>query len=138
MKTIYLLSGVAAASLLVACGGGDSATNLGTVDSSPVRGALIQNPPPRTAFFTAGDFTAKLNASASGRNLLAIAGTPKCGVDVQYIKYGTVGGAGESTDASGALMTPSGGPGCTGSRPIVLYAHGTTVVKSYNMANLLD
>lgn len=86
MKTIYLLSGVAAASLLVACGGGDSATNLGTVDSSPVRGALIQNPPPRTAFFTAGDFTAKLNASASGRNLLAIAGTPKCGVDVQYIK----------------------------------------------------
>ena len=35
-------------------------------------------------------------------------------------------------------MTPSGGPSCTGSRPIVLYAHGTTVVKSYNMANLLD
>ena len=138
MKTIYLLSSMAAASLLVACGGGDSATNLGTVDSSPVRGALIQNPPPRTAFFTAGDFTAKLNASASGRNLLAIAGTPKCGVDVQYIKYGTVGGAGESTDASGALMTPSGGPGCTGSRPIVLYAHGTTVVKSFNLANLLD
>ena len=138
MKTIYLLSTVAAASLLVACGGGDSATNLGTVDTQPVRGALIQNPPPRTAFFTAGDFTAKLNASANGRNLLAIAGTPKCGVDVQYIQYGTVGGAGESTDASGALMTPSGGPGCTGSRPIVLYAHGTTVVKSFNLANLLD
>ncbi|MEC5214667.1 acetyl esterase/lipase [Polaromonas sp. CG_9.5] len=138
MKTLYLLSTVAAASLLVACGGGDSATNLGTVDTSPVRGALIQNPPPRTAFFTASDFTAKLNASDNGRNLLAIAGKPKCGVDVQYIKYGTVGGAGEPTDASGALMTPSGGPGCTGSRPIVLYAHGTTTVKSYNLANLLD
>lgn len=138
MKTIYLLSTVAAASLLAACGGGDSATNLGTVDASPVRGALIQNPPPRTAFFTASDFTAKLNQTDSGRNLLAVAGTPKCGVDVQYIKYGTVGGAGEPTDASGALMTPSGGPGCTGSRPIVLYAHGTTTVKSYNLANLLD
>ena len=138
MKTIYFLSTVAAASLLAACGGGDSATNLGTVDASPVRGALIQNPPPRTAFFTASDFTAKLNQTDSGRNLLAVAGTPKCGVDVQYIKYGTVGGAGEPTDASGALMTPSGGPGCTGSRPVVLYAHGTTTVKSYNLANLLD
>ncbi|MEO5658597.1 MAG: prolyl oligopeptidase family serine peptidase [Polaromonas sp.] len=137
MKTIYLLSTVAAASVLAACGG-DSAVNLGVVDNSPARGALIQNPPPRTAFFTASDFAAKLNASADGRNLLAIAGTPKCGVDVQYIKYGTVGGADESTDASGALMTPTGGPDCTGSRPIVLYAHGTTIAKSFNLANLLD
>ena len=72
------------------------------MDNSPARGTLIQNPPIRTAFFTAGDFAAKLNASASGRNLLAIAGTPKCGVDVQYIHYGTVGGASESTDATGA------------------------------------
>ncbi|CAN5496253.1 hypothetical protein BH10PSE16_BH10PSE16_16370 [soil metagenome] len=138
MKTAHLLSAIATASLLAACGGGDSASNLGVVDNSPARGTLIQNPPPRTAFFSAGDFTAKLKASASGRNLLAIAGTPKCGVDVQYIKYGTVGGAGESTDASGALMTPSGGADCTGNRPIVLYAHGTTTVKSYNLANLLD
>lgn len=138
MKTSYLLTTIAAASLLAACGGGDSASNLGTVDNAPARGALIQNPPPRLSFFTADDFTAKLNASATGRNLLAIAGKPKCGVDVQYIKYGTVGGAGEATNASGALMTPNGGPGCTGSRPVVLYAHGTTTVKSFNMANLLD
>ena len=104
MKTIYWLSTVAAASLLVACGG-DSGTNPGPVNTPPVRGALIQNPPPRTAFLTASDFTAKLNASADGRNLLAVAGPPKCGVDVQYIQYGTVGAAGEPTDASGALMT---------------------------------
>lgn len=137
MKTIPLLSIVAAASLLAACGG-DSADNPGVVDSAPARGALLQNPPPRTAFFSAGDLAARLNASASGRSLLAVAGTPKCGVDVQYIRYGTVGGANESTDASGALMTPSGGPGCSGSRPIVLYAHSTTTAKSYNLANLLD
>ncbi len=137
MKTTYLLTTIAAASLLAACGG-DSTSNLGVVDNSPARGALIQNPPPRTAFFTADDFAAKLNASATGRNLLAVTGKPKCGVDVQYIKYGTVGGAGESTDASGALMTPSGGAGCNGSRPIVLYAHATTTVKSFNLANLLD
>ena len=137
MKTTYLLTTLAATSLLAACGGGDSASNLGVTDNNPARGALMQNPPPRTAFFTADDFTAKLNASATGRNLMAVAGKPKCGVDVQYIKFGTVGGAGEPTDASGALMTPTG-PGCTGSRPMVLYAHGTTTYKSYNMANLLD
>ena len=138
MKTLHLLSTVAAASLLVACGGDDSPNSVGVVDNSPARGALVQNPPPRTAFFTAADLAAKLGASASGRALLAIAGTPKCGVDVQYIKYGTVGGAGESTDASGALMTPSGGADCTGARPVVLYAHGTTTIKSFNLANLLD
>ena len=138
MKTSYLLTTIAAASLLAACGGGDSPSNLGVVDNNPGRGALIQNPPPRTAFFTADDLAAKLNASATGRNLLAVTGKPKCGVDVQYIKYGTVGGSGEATDASGALMTPTGGADCTGSRPIVLYAHGTTTVKSYNLSNLLD
>ena len=133
MKTSYLLTTLAAASLLAACGGGDS-----TSVNPPARGALIQNPPPRLSFFTADDLTTKLNANVNGRNLLAIAGKPKCGVDVQYIKYGTVGGAGEATDASGALMTPNGGPECTGKRPIVLYAHGTTTVKSYNMANLIE
>ncbi|MEP6965856.1 MAG: prolyl oligopeptidase family serine peptidase, partial [Polaromonas sp.] len=138
MKKIHILTTVAAASLLAACGGGDSPANLGVVDSNPARGALIQIPPPRTAFFSADDFTAKLNASATGRGVLAVAGKPKCGVDVQYIKYGTVGGAGEPTDASGALMTPTGGPGCSGSRPMVLYAHGTATIKSYNLANLLD
>ena len=137
MKPSNLFSTLAAASVVAACGG-DSATNLGTLDTTQVRGVLIQNPPPRTAFFTAGEFTAKLNASATGRNLLAIAGTPKCGVDVQYINYTTVGGAGEPTTSSGALMTPTGGEGCGGSRPLVLYAHGTTVTKSYNLANVLD
>ena len=137
MKTIPLLSIVAAASLLAACGG-DSDDKHEIIDSAPARGELIQNPPPRTAFFSASDFTAKLNASASGRDLLAIAGTPKCGVDVQYIRYGTVGGANESTDASGALMTPSGGPDCSGSRPVVLYAHATRTGKSHNLADLLD
>ncbi len=137
MKSIQLLSALAAASLLAACGG-DSASNLGTVDTVQLRGTLIQNPPPRTAFFSASDFAAKLNASATGRNLLAVAGPPKCGVDVQYINYTTVGGAGEATSSSGALMTPTGGEGCAGSRPIVLYGHGTTPAKSYNLANVLD
>ncbi len=140
MKLAYLMVTAAAASMLAACGGGDSANNLGTVDSSasPARGSLIQNPPPRITSLTAADLTASLRASSTGQGLLAVAGTPSCGVDVQYIKYGTVGGAGEATDASGVLMTPSGAAGCTGARPVVLYAHGTTTAKSYNLANLTD
>jgi hypothetical protein len=136
-KTLLGTLGILAATSLLGACGGDSDDQPG-VALPPARGELMHNPPPRTAFFSAADFTARLNASASGRNLLAVAGTPKCGVDVQYIRYGTVGGANESTNASGALMTPTGGPDCTGSRPIVLYAHGTTTVKSYNLANLLD
>jgi hypothetical protein len=62
-----------------------------------------------------------------------------CGVDIQYIKYGTLGGAGEQTDASGALMVPTGTAAqCTGARPIVLYAHGTNITKRYNLAEIAD
>ena len=137
MKQRFFLGIAVAASVLAGCGG-DSASNLGAVDTTPARGSLIQNPPLRTAFFTADELGSRLSASPNGRGVLAVAGVPKCGINVQYIQYGTVGGAGENTDASGALMTPSGGPGCTGSRPVVLYAHGTAIAKNYNLANLLD
>ena len=141
MTTKHVLTAVSAATLvltLTACGGGGSADNQGTVNVSPARGDLIQNPPPRITSLTAADLTASLRASATGQGLLAVAGTPTCGVDVQYIQYGTVGGAGEATDASGVLMTPSGGANCTGARPVVLYAHGTATAKNYNLANLSD
>lgn len=124
--------------LLAACGGGDGGP-LGTQNANPARGALMQTPPPRITALTAADFTASLQASASGQGLQQLAGTPVCGVDVQYIKYGTVGGAGEATDASGVLMVPTGSNAkCTGARPIVLYAHGTNITKRYNLADFTD
>ena len=122
--------------LVAACGGGDGGP-LGTQDTKPARGALMQSPPPRITSMTAADFTAILTAKSA--SLLQLAGAPVCGVDVQYIKYGTVGGAGEATDASGVLMVPTGSNAkCTGARPIVLYAHGTNITKSYNLANFTD
>jgi hypothetical protein len=125
-----------AALLVAACGGGDGGP-LGTQNATPTRGALMQSPPPRITSMTAADFTALLTAKSA--SLLQLAGTPVCGVDVQYIKYGTVGGAGESTDASGVLMVPTGSNAkCTGARPIVVYAHGTNITKSYNLANFTD
>jgi len=60
-------------------------------------------------------------------------------VSFRYFEYGTVGGAGEATNASGALMVPSGtAAGCSGPHPIVLYAHGTTTDRGYNIADITN
>lgn len=117
------MAALAAAAVLAACGGGEDA----------VHGELVQTPQ-RTATLTAASLEASLSTSGSGRQLLAIAGKPACGVDVQYLRYVTTGGAGEATEASGALMTPTGGADCTGPRPVVLYAHATSVDRAYNLA----
>jgi Prolyl oligopeptidase family len=149
----FKLSGatLATALLVAACGGGGGGDPFGTQIASPERGQLMQSPPALITSLTASSFKTSLSASASGQSLLQLStgsatGDLPCGVDVQYIKYGTVGGAGEKTDASGALMTPTAPPGstaevlakCTGARPIVLYGHGTNISKRYNLAEIAD
>ena len=48
-----------------------------------------------------------------------------------------MGGANEPTTASGALMVPTGlGYDCTGARPMLLYAHGTSTDRAFNMTDL--
>jgi hypothetical protein len=139
-----LAAALGAALLVAACGGGGGGP-LGTQDANPARGVLMQTPPPRITSMTAADFKALLTASgASGLGLLQLStgsttGTLPCGVDVQYIKYTTVGGAGEPTNASGALMVPTGSAAaCTGARPIVMYAHGTNITRRFNLADFAD
>ncbi len=127
---------VALAALLTACGGGGG-TDSGTVNTSLARGSLIQSPPPRLAPISAAQLQATLAASTSGQGVLQIAGNPVCGVDLYYMNYGTVGGANEPTNATGAIMVPSGsGAQCSGARPVVLWAHGTTTDRGYNMADI--
>jgi len=138
---LYQVRGLSAAALavciLAACGGNGSTG--ASVDSSGARGSLIYNPPARTASLTAADLTATLQSTPSGQQLLLVAGQPSCGIDVHYILYGTIGGAGETTSATGALMVPTGAaPQCSGPRPIVLYAHGTATDKGYNLAAIAD
>jgi hypothetical protein len=126
-----------AASLLAACGG--KSTPTATIAASTARGTLVASPPLRTASLDAAGFLAQLGASTSGKQLLQLTGNPTCGVDFYYIKFWTVGGANEPTESSGALMVPTGGAaGCSGPRPIVEYAHGTTTDKAYNIANIAD
>jgi len=123
-----------AALLLAACGGSNSGS--GTVPANPVRGQLLQTPPELVSTVTPPALLLALNALAN-QQLLAISGTPLCDIAVYNIRYATVGGANEATTASGAMMVPLGSdPDCRGTRPILLYAHGTTTDRAFNMTNL--
>ncbi|MDP4299600.1 alpha/beta hydrolase family protein [Leptothrix discophora] len=146
MRPTRFIPGLLAAAALLtlaACGGGGDSSDV-TINLSNDRGSIQRNPPTQLASLTAAQFTAQLRGSAQGQQLLQLAGvnladpaaTLPCGLDLRYIQYGTVGGAGEKTNATGALLIPTGGTGCSGARPIVLHAHGTTTAKDYNIALL--
>jgi acetyl esterase/lipase len=133
---LRVLGGIVAASLLAACGNSSQTTAAST---STAPGTLAVDPPFRIASLSAATFAAELAASTPGAELLAVAGTPTCGVDFYYIKFWTVGAlAGETTESSGALMVPTGGQGCSGPRPIVLYAHGTNANQALNIADITN
>lgn len=138
MRRLFGGLGLGAALVLAACGGSDMGAP-STHDTSGARGSLVYSPPLRITGMDAAEFTARLQGSAAGQGLLQVTGAPRCGVLFHYIEYGTVGGAAEPTRASGALMLPTGSdPACTGARPIVLYAHGTSPEKAYNIADITD
>src|SRR5579872_1367819 len=131
----FLLAAGAAA-LLSACGS-DSGTS--AVATSTTHGTLVENPPFRIASLNAESFAAQLAANASGAQLLQLTGAPACGVDFYYLRFYTLGGAGETTESSGALMVPTGAaPACSGPRPVVLYAHGTQSDKTANIADITN
>lgn len=125
-----------AAAFVAACGGDGSQSAPASVSRSP--GTVAINPPFRIASLDAATLGAELGATSSGAQLLQITGAPSCGVDVYYLKFYTLGGAKETTESSGALMVPTGGSGCSGPRPIVLYAHGTNFNKALNIADITD
>jgi predicted esterase len=136
---VLCLAGTLAA-VLTACGtDSTSGTTNTSTGSAAARGSLIHDPPFRIASLDAATFGAELGASPSGAQLLQVAGTPACGVDFYYMQYNTVGGKGEATTASGALMVPTGSaPQCSGGRPIVLYAHGTATDQATNLADITN
>jgi pimeloyl-ACP methyl ester carboxylesterase len=111
------LSLISAAALLAACGGSD-----------PVNGSLIDTPS------TLATLT-KAQLDASG--LIALSGPAKCDVKLVSLNYVTPGAKGESSNASGVLLLPTGA-GCTAAAPLVAYAKGTDVQKPRTLANPLD
>jgi hypothetical protein len=134
LKLLTPLCAALGSALLCACG---SSSQTSMAADSTAHGTLAENPPFRIASLDAATFQAELGGTASGAQLLQIAGNPSCGVDFYYLKFWTVGGANESTESSGALMVPTGAaPACSGPRPIVLYAHGTNTDKNLNIADI--
>ncbi len=130
---------VAATALLSACNiGSDSNAGSGlTTQPTPQRGQLVMTPPTSTGTYGPADLVTLLTGNSIAAQFLQLSFTPICTVTVYHIEYYTVGAKSESTQASGALMIPSGSAsGCSGPRPIVEYAHATTPDKTFNIADL--
>jgi len=126
---------VLSALVLAACGGSNSATD---ADVIPPRGTLLQSPPQLQSIFTAADLLLVLNTTAN-QQLLTLGEIPLCDIAIYHMRYTTVGGANEATASSGALMVPFGGDAkCSGTRPIILYAHGTRTDRAFNIADVQD
>lgn len=135
MHIFLRLSGLAFVAVLAACG---NSSKTSAISQSITPGTLAVDPPFRLASLSASDLGAQLSASPTGAQLLTITGAPTCGVDFYYLKFWTVGGAAEATQSSGALMVPTGGAGCSGPRPMVVYAHGTNTYQALNIADVTD
>lgn len=125
MKTIRSWALLTAASvLLAACGGGgdDNPTERGAILSAQVLGKPT---------------IAQIDAGTAASGLQPLSGKAKCDVELHYLLYMTRDPAGAKATASTGVLVPSGtDPSCTGQRPVVLYAHGTTLTKTKNMANV--
>jgi poly(3-hydroxybutyrate) depolymerase len=135
MKSTHrILITLLAVAALNACGGN------GNSPPPPVpppvqRGDVVNGPPMKVATLSASELLALLGTNALGQTLLQLVYTPICTITVYHLEYETVDPAGNLTVASGALMVPSGTDSrCTGARPIVLYAHGTTTDRNYDIS----
>src|ERR1700761_2960150 len=130
------LSMLTAVALLAACGSGHDNAPSTAPESNPTRGQLLATPTSAGAYSTS-DLLSMLTSDPLGKLLLQLTVSPTCTVTVYHMEYETVGGAGEATTASAAVMVPSGSSaGCSGARPEVMYAHGTNASKTFNMAAL--
>jgi poly(3-hydroxybutyrate) depolymerase len=131
---------VGAAFVLASCGGSTvDDTTPAEIDTGTARGTLIYNPPRRVATFEANGFLAAVLSARNGQSLADAAGSPVCGIDFHRIEYQTVGALNEPTVTTGVLMVPTGDATlCSGPRPIVVYAHGTSTSKAYDLAAVSD
>ncbi len=127
-----------AALLLAAASGAAPVSNAQSPPGavSPSRGTLLQRRPELITTIAAPVLLLELGSLANAQ-VLTLGGNVRCAVAVHRIQYATVGAAGEATTASGALMVPVGlDRRCRGPRPVLLYAHGTSPDRDFNIADL--
>lgn len=118
MQRRFLLTAVAAAAMLTACGG----------DDHDRRGSLLEAPQTVATLSTA-----QVNAIG----LVPLAGAARCDVRVQSLNFRTVGVNGEETNSSGVLLVPAGA--CANqAHPLLAYDRGTEVFKPRTLASASD
>ncbi|CAN7585290.1 prolyl oligopeptidase family serine peptidase [Pseudoduganella sp. LjRoot289] len=136
---------------MAACGGGSGGASSPGGSTLPV---IVAPPPPPRGTLIGGPVSVPV-ASDSGsvatispqqfkqllenaqNGMSGITSTPLCAVSSYTLRYNTIGSTGEAAEASTAVMLPSGtDPACGGPRPVLLYAHGTSPLKSYDMSKL--
>lgn len=109
--------------LLAACGGGADGGD------APARGTVL------SGLVLAEVPRAQIDAGTASSGLRPLSGAARCDVTVRYVQYSTRAPNGDDVRASAAVLAPGGTEaGCTGERPVVLYAHGTSTASSKNMA----
>ena len=137
VRVARILAFAAAAALLAACNGKIGGSAAPPQPATPRPGQLLQTPQ-KAGSYSVSDLLSMLSGSSDAAQLLKLSAfAPVCSVTVYHMEYETTGGKGEATTASGALMVPGGlDPSCHGARPVVLYAHGTSTDKAYNIAAL--
>lgn len=127
--------------LVSACSGGDDsvsaapppqlAGSMSTVSWHAAGGSGAQF----LARYSREELNAMLESGQSGTT--RITSEARCGISLYRMRYHTAGGAGEAADANAVVAVPSGADAaCNGPRPVLLYAHGTYVQKSFDMANI--
>ncbi|WP_213958222.1 MULTISPECIES: lipase family protein [unclassified Variovorax] len=135
MKYLHVWSVAAAATLLTACGGGDSGPSLAIPPvgiTTVSTGKLVEPQAPVTTLTKA-----QIDAGTKASGLQALSGPALCDVSVVALNYTTLGAKGEATNASGVLLMPAGS--CAGNIvPLVAYAKGTDVQKPRTLANPAD
>jgi pimeloyl-ACP methyl ester carboxylesterase len=121
--------------ITLAVASGSSVAQTETTPPPPARGQVLEAPQ-QIGVYSESDLLSKISDGTITQWLLKRIFEPKCAVAVYQLRYGTVGGRGEPTTASGALMIPTGDdPVCQGPRPVALYAHGKRNFKTFNIAD---
>ena len=104
---------------------------------------------PKQVLDVSASVYARLRAGSDAANsLFSLAGTiaetgtavgdEPCPVKLHKMSYDTVGGAGEATTATGVVMVPYGdNAACSGPRPVVLYAHGTSSDSNFDLSKIV-
>jgi predicted esterase len=130
MKTLLLFLLVASPLILVGCG--SDSTNRGTVVTKATTVTELLRPAVDAVSTASGSFTQ--------------IGAAVCGVKVAKVQYNTIGAKGEPATASASVMVPTTDEfevdgvtkrkACTGARPVVVYAHGTSIDKAFDMTSV--